>query len=662
MSDVRAKRARLILLAAASLYFELAIIRFTSAEVLYLGYFSNFILISAFLGLGLGFLSVRRGIDLAPLLPFLLLFLFALVLVSKVDAGLLANHFGDFFFGNISHRAGLPGILLLTALFVVTALLFVSLGQQVGIAFSAFEPLVAYTLDIGGSLLGITVFFAQSAMWSGPETWIITGSLLLALGFFFGGARSRAAQICGAGVCVLLLLASASPQHEVIWSMYQKLEVIRPQSGPARVLANGVAHQFLHDAHRANRVYYGYPYQVHTEHGGSLDDVLIIGAGSGTDVAVALLRGAKRVDAVEIDPGIVFIGERYHPDAPYQDPRVHIHVTDGRQFLRNTGRTYDLIIFALPDSLMRISSMSNVRLESYLFTMEAFADVRAHLAKGGTFALYNQYRWKWLRNKIATMLARSFGRAPNRLEYKDTTVFAVGANIPESSYSDQGFSGVATDDWPFVYMRSPQVHWLYLGMIGMFIVVALVGVKFLAPAGTLRRPDWPFFFMGTAFLLLETKSISLFSLLFGTTWMVNCLAFAGVLLSVLVANLCVQYLGVRRRPLLFTLLFAGLGVAYFCSPSIFLDIESQVLRYLVATALIFLPIFLANLVFSREFKDAEASTRSFGWNLLGAVLGGGLEYVSLATGHRSLIFIVAACYGLATIFFVREARRSAAAG
>src|SRR6202165_3467364 len=101
--------------------------------------------------------------------------------------------------------------------------------------------------------------------------------------------------------------------------------------------------------------------------------MLVIGAGSGNDVSRALEWGAERVDAVEIDPVIYSLGSRDHPDKPYSDHRVFVHLDDGRNYLHSTKKKYDLIIYALVDSLVLHSGHSNIRLESYLFTAEAFA-------------------------------------------------------------------------------------------------------------------------------------------------------------------------------------------------------------------------------------------------------------------------------------------------
>src|SRR5262249_19709636 len=118
---------------------------------------------------------------------------------------------------------------------------------------------------------------------------------------------------------------------------------------------------------------------------GPFENVLVIGAGSGNDVQAALANGARPVDAVEIDPVLYRIGRDRHPDQPYADPRVSIHLDDGRSFLRKTQAKYDLVIYALVDSLVLQSGYSNLRLESFLFTEEAFQEIKSCLKPGGVF-------------------------------------------------------------------------------------------------------------------------------------------------------------------------------------------------------------------------------------------------------------------------------------
>src|SRR5207253_9279262 len=140
--------------------------------------------------------------------------------------------------------------------------------------------------------------------------------------------------------------------------------------------------------------------------------VLVIGAGNGTDVDGALARGATSVDAVEIDPRILDLGERLHPDRPYADPRVREIVDDGRAVLRRTDQTYDLIVLALTDSLTLSSTAANLRLESFLYTEESLAEARDHLAPDGVLVIYNYYDQPFLIGKLAGMLNDVFGAPP----------------------------------------------------------------------------------------------------------------------------------------------------------------------------------------------------------------------------------------------------------
>ena len=390
------------------------------------------------------------------------------------------------------------------------------------------------------------------------------------------------------------------------------------------------------------------------------DNVLIVGAGSGTDVAVALKHGAGHVDAVEIDPRIQEIGKRDHPNHPYDDPRVTRINDDGRAFLRRTTSKYDLVVFALPDSLTLVSTSANLRLESFLFTSEAFSEVRDRLAPDGVFVLYNFYREDWLPVKIAGMLRDSFGSQPIvRIHGSSAATLAAGPVVeslhggpPPGDAVDaldlSAAPAAATDDWPFLYLKERFIAPYYGLAIGIIIAFAVLLVARAARrSGTSVRQFSPHFFvLGVAFLLLETKSIATFSLLFGTTWIVNSLVFFAVLASVLAAILVNQRIRFRNPVLLYAGLFGSLALAIDLPPASLL-LERAWLRYVIAAALAFAPIFFANLVFSYSFRDTKAADMAFASNLLGAVVGGAVEYVALITGYSWLLFLVGGLYLLA---------------
>src|SRR6185436_15462174 len=359
------------------------------------------------------------------------------------------------------------------------------------------------------------------------------------------------------------------------------------------------------------------------------------------------------------------LGIDHHPDHPYQDPRVTRYENDGRAFLRGTDKKYDLVIFALPDSLTLVSSTANIRLESFLFTQQAFQAVRDHLSPNGVFVVYNYYRDNWLISKIDSMLTDAFGSPPIMQSYDAfKAIFAVGPLIdalhggppPAGSVGTVPSAGdpvpkQATDDWPFLYLRTPFIAPHYIAGLAFALIIGLLGVFGAARAGhtPIRRFSPHFFVLGTAFLLLETRSLVSFSLLFGSTWLVNALAFFAILASVLLAIFVNARLHIRRAGLLYGLLFAALAVAYLLPPESLL-IDPPALRYLLAGAVAFAPVFLANLVFTYSFRDTRTADMAFASNLLGAMVGGALEYVALLSGYRFLLILVAALYGLAWLF------------
>jgi hypothetical protein len=211
----------------------------------------------------------------------------------------------------------------------------------------------------------------------------------------------------------------------------------------------------------------------------------------------------------------------------------------------------------------------------------------------------------------------------------------------------------ATDDRPFVYLKTPSIPSRYLWTLGFILLVSAAAVRLAGGRFGAMRGYLDLFFMGAGFLLLETKSVVQFALLFGTTWFVNALVFAGILLTVLIAIEVERRTGVRKRTLLYPLLFVGLLVAGLVSPEWLLSLDT-VPRFFAATLLAFFPVFIANLVFASRFRDTADPTTAFGANLLGAMVGGVLEYLSLITGYRGLLVIAALLYALAWVFGARK--------
>lgn len=632
------------------LFVELALIRWSGSNVVYLSYFSNFVLLGSFLGIGLGFLRGDARRNLFPFAPIALTFFVAFVLVFPVQIDRTGS---DVIYFGTHEATGLPPWLTLPVIFLAVAGVMMLIAEGVARTFVTFEPLEAYRYDIAGSLLGIVAFSALSFAWAPPVAWGAVAAVLFVVLLRPGMRVVHWVAIIG----LVFMLGRESIVPQWSWSPYYRISTQTAADRPdiTFIDVNGIPHQTMTTiaVRRESEPIYFLPYERTDT---PLDDVLIVGAGSGTDVAIALSEGAGHVDAVEIDPRIQQIGAQAHPEAPYDDPRVSVHIDDGRAFLQQTDRTYDLILFALPDSLTLVSGQSSLRLESYLFTVEAMQEARSHLKADGAFAMYNYYREDWLVDRLAGTLETAYGHAPcvdsvggaERLAVLTIGLDDGTVDCPTNWVAGDAEAAAthATDDYPFLYLRQRSIPPLYLVALGLILAVSLVLVRWVAGPvrGMTKYTD--LFFMGTAFLLLETKSVVQFALLFGTTWFVNALVFAGVLVSVLLAIEVARRARLPAPPVLYGALLVALLVAWLVPPAALLEL-GLVPRFAVAVAVSFAPIFLANLVFAQRFRDVGESTVAFGANLLGAMVGGLVEYLALLTGYQALLVVVAVAYGLA---------------
>ena len=655
--DDRGAVVRLLLASALMLFLELALIRWLGANVVHLSYFSNFVLLGSFLGIGAGFLVSRKRWSVWPVsLPLLT----ALVIGVLLFPVTIQRSGSDVIYFTSLEVSGPPAWLALPVVFILVALILAGPAEVVGRCFARLPPLSAYRYDLIGSLLGITAFTALSFLRAPSVVW---GVIACALFLLLGGSRARrvVTAVCSGAVIGMLLMESLGAG--VSWSPYYKVtteEVGTPDDGFLLIKANGVPHQLMAPAQwkveQGERIYET-PYLRLPDN--TLDDVLVVGAGSGSDVAVALREGADRVDAVDIDPRILEIGAAGNIDRPYDDPGVTTHTNDGRAFLEGTDREYDLILFALPDSLTLVSGASQIRLESFLFTEEAMSSVREHLKPDGAFAMYNYYRETWLIDRLAGTAASVFGHAPCVDTFAGAqAVVSVGMTEADqqcdTTWAPASAAVVppATDDAPFLYFKGDSFPQLYTVTLLGILLASLVAVRALGGPLRQMRPYADLFFMGAAFLLLETKNVATFALLFGTTWFVNALVFAGVLVVVLAAVETTRRFRTPPLPVLFGAIAASLALAWVVRPEWLLPLPFGP-RLLAATLLAFLPIYLANVAFAKRFQSSVDSQSAFAINLLGAIVGGCLEYAALITGYNNLLLVTGMLYLVAFLLIPR---------
>jgi SAM-dependent methyltransferase len=658
-TGVRSARARVFLGSGLILFLELVLIRELGAKVVHLSYFTNFVLLGSFLGVGLGFLASGRRGSIARLSPALLAGLLALVTLLPVQIDRRSDQV--IYFTRVE-PSGPPTWVMLPIIFIAVAACVMGPAQLVGRSFRELPALDAYRADLLGSLAGIALFTGFAFLGAPPLVWglVLVGLFVTLLG--------TARVVMFSCALLIALFVADLPSDRMTWSPYYRIVYEQLEFGGGEVglnlNVNGVPHQVARGTEGRLRddPLYGVPYERVAR--GSLGRVLVVGAGTGNDVAVALSKGAARVDAVEIDPKILDLGRRYHPDRPYDDPRVTTHVDDGRAFLERTDARFDLILFALPDSLALVTGGGAIRLESYLFTREAMATVREHLTDSGAFAMYNLYREGWLVDRYAGTVASAFGHEPcvdtvERVGGQAVISIAVDEDVQRCERTVAPVDRVApsTDDRPFPYFKGGSIPALYLFALAGILLVSLVAVRFLAGPFRSMRPYSDLFFMGAAFLLLETKSVTTFALLFGTTWVVNAIVFAGVLVAVLLAVETTRRIRTPALPVLYLGIAAALVLAYVV-PNASLLALPVLPRLVTAVALAFAPIFLANLAFAKRFAATDDASSAFGVNILGAMVGGCIEYLALLVGFRNLLIVAGLLYLVAFALLPRRGVRT----
>ncbi|HKX17155.1 MAG TPA: hypothetical protein VJT33_04000 [bacterium] len=661
-------------------------------------------------------MAARDRHDWLAMFPFLALgavgaalFTFAAYLQwhgLAVDVGHQQSAAQEVFFGTEYRnpdvaRFIIPIELITGLFFVLIALLFVGFGQVLGRAFDAYpNRVLGYTLNIGGSLAGIVGFSILSFAQAPPIVWFFVCFSGVAY-LLWQSQRLTWLRSIALGISLLLVAVPVysvvHPGAELRWSPYYAVTYDKPRGN---LVVNTIAHQAI-----VPFEYSGAPYSLiyllqRNSGGRPLGDVLIIGAGTGNDVAHALRYGARRIDAVEIDPVIQDLGSRNHPDRPYQDPRVFRYLDDGRHFIRTTGRKYDLVVYGMVDSLILHSSYSNIRLESYLFTQQAFSDVHRALRPNGLFVMYNFLRQGWIVDRIAAMAQETFGRPPVvlTLPYQKSlgpndvpgfTVVIAGNNeaisaafrqygtfwlnkVPTQNLGVNGFRlqprpdtppmeqrqwvkigrtslvieptalQKASDDWPFLYLRGKLLPDLTARSLLLMGLLAGSMIYIFLPKGSARLHS-RMFFLGAAFMLLETKAVVQLALLFGSTWFVNSFVFFTILSLILLANVYVLKAPGSRL----AWYYAGLVVLLLANVLAPLDVflrSGFLWRYVAPCALVLGPIFFASIIFAKTFRETTNPDQAFGSNIAGSVIGGLTEALSLLLGFRDVLLVAMVFY------------------
>jgi len=451
-------------------------------------------------------------------------------------------------------------------LFILAAASFVPVGQIVAERLTEFRAhrraLSGYAWDIGGSLAGIAGFTALSFAGAFPVVWF---AAVLVLGAMFFRHRRGLLLAYGATAALILLVVAGAEKADRYSPYYAIATRDRGTAAGFEITANGSLHQVALPLRRRDvltgsdalvRDGYHVPYGLVTT---PIRRALVVGAGSGNDVAVLLDHGAEQVDAIEIDPVILELGRARHPSQPYSSPRVRAINTYARAWLNDTRETYDVIVFGTLDSMTRLSALSTVRLDAFMYTADCLRAARARLTPQGGLVLYFMVGSPYIDLRLAGLLTAVFGEAPlvdetdrhlfNRI-YMAGPAFAAAGGEARRADAARVLARVRaqvelpTDDWPYLYLKDRGLSGFYLSMMAAVAAIALAGAFLASP--DLRRSvapggvDWEMLLFGLAFLLLETRSVTAMNLAWGATWLTSAIVFFAVLAMVLLATFAVR--------------------------------------------------------------------------------------------------------------------------
>lgn len=673
---------QLLLISFIALYLELAIIRWLSTEIRIFAYFKNLPLMAAFLGLGIGFALYKKSDRLFSWFPRLIALLVVIIALAR-GLGLTHVIFVDprqyFLLGQgfADHAAqSIPPLLqtvkaltVIVSLFFLVVATFATLGTKVGELLNQEKPLTGYSINVAGSLLGIAGFSLVSNLQWAPTSWLLL--VFCPLLYFYRRHKKLAALYFALSLIVTLYTDKLNP---ALWSPYYRIS-IRTSMPELRIInlyvnydafqsIQDLSHQHLSQfpepVQRFLNRHYNIPYLLRKK---KIESVLILGGGTGNDAAAAVRNGAEVVDVVEIDPVIAQLGRELHPERPYTSQKVHLYIDDARSYLQKTDKKYDLVVFATLDSHTAFSSLSSLRLDNFVFTSESIQAVSQRLNEGGGIATNFYAINTWLYQRHFNLLKEGMGTAPlayGSPENQEVIFLAGNAFDPNRDLGTTNYQPVraesalsqvelTTDDWPFLFLEKRGVPFHYL--LPLFFIFSLSVIPIGLSPVKIKVVNWHLFFMGAAFLLVESKAVTALALTLGSTWTVNSIVISSILIMILLANSLIGVLPRLHFSLLYMGLFAALIFNFFFAFDT-LNSFNYTLRASISGAIIAAPLFFAALIFAKAFAMVESPSMALSSNLLGSLVGGLLEYLDMWMGLRSLNLVALLLYLISFAFLL----------
>ena len=688
----------IFLISILGLFLETLFIRWIGTEIRIFAYLQNTILVVCFLGLGIGMFTSSRPIEIKQSLIPITIFLFLMAIpITRLALGStseMLSTLGDLVIwsgveaGDVNNQIILlfAGLTLTYGVLSLIVDFFVPLGRILGRLMNINQnPIWAYSVNIFGSILGTWSFVLLSFFYQPPFVWFLVTAILFAV-FILWSNRDKRINFALLAIIVILswFASQVSGTVDVIWSPYQKL-VVRESGvnwlGDYQIDVNNAGYQVIIDLSEA-RVsahpekfppelkglsQYDIPLLLHP----NPKSFLIVGAGSGNDAAGALRHNVRSVTAVEIDPAIITIGQKLHPENPYLSPKVQVVNDDARSFFATTSEKYDVISFGLLDS-HTTTALTNARLDHYVYTKESLIQARSRLAEGGIIALTFEAQRPFIVDRIQTVLEEVFNQPPLVFRIPLTAYGAGGVmfvtgdleNVQKQLNQNSSLSAyiqhlqttnpiqlthttkITTDDWPYLYLESPKIPLLYYLLIGLIILIFVRSYRKWQASNDIflkSRTFWHFSFLGAAFLLLEVQNISKASVVLGNTWEVNAVIISSILGVALLANwVAYKFPNLPITPVYVLLIGSSLGL-YFTDLARF-GFLPYFMKAVIVGFLTSLPMLFSGIIFVRSFAIAKDKSNALGANLIGALVGALLQSITFITGIRALLLVVAGFY------------------
>ncbi len=672
----------LIALAAGlGLFLELAIIRIHSSYFQLFAYFKNLSLLSCFLGLGIGYsFSKVKLYSLNWTFPLVALQVSFMYILKDTPVTLFfQNPISEIWNMGQSIAIGSLHVILIyffiSIIFLFNAVAFIPLGHLVARLMLNTDPLKAYSYDLIGAIAGIGLFTVLSFLWTGPTVWLIISFSILI--FFQFNLKLNIKFSCITFVILILSLNIFNDTSKMdLHSPYQNVSVKfnNNQLVPITVQSNNIWLQTPLDLsneinQKKNSLWHKFYIIPFTSTNYDFKDILIVGSGTGNDVATAIRYSKGNIDAVEIDPLVANLGEKFHPENPYNNPRVSLIINDARNFIKEIDKKYDLIVYSVLDSHANLSSKGGVRLDSYVYTVESFYEARKKLKDNGIMFLSFAVSTEQMGNKIFKMLNINFDKEPKVLtrnyetddknfvegiysfvvSNKDISLDLSKSNFVETNvFKDAKFYknvDVSTDDWPFFYMSYRIYPVSYVVLISVIFLISWIFLKNLTKM-SLSKFSYPSFFLGVGFMLMETKGITELAKIYGSTWFVVSIVITAILSMAYLANLfIIKGFKISINQIYFFLILS-LFLSYSVSFINFYNYPVLFLKFMIPIVLTF-PVFFSGLAFSRELVRYGSTANALSCNILGAIVGGLLEYNSMYFGFKFLYLLAILFYFMA---------------